>query len=75
MNIEEIVKFKNSLNNLSLEELNKKKAELQKQIEDKTKAAAEKALKDAGISIPENEKLNNAIEKGASSLKGFLNKN
>lgn len=32
MNIEEIVKFKNSLNNLSLEELNKKKAELQDRI-------------------------------------------
>ena len=29
MNIEEIVKFKNSLNNLTLDELNKKKAELQ----------------------------------------------
>ena len=28
MNIEEIVKFRNSLANLSLEELNKKKAEL-----------------------------------------------
>ena len=32
MNIEEIVKFKNSLNNLSLEELNNKKAELQDRI-------------------------------------------
>ena len=32
MNIEEIVKFKNSLNNLSLEELNKKKVELQDRI-------------------------------------------
>lgn len=32
MNIEEIVKFKNSLANLSLEELNKKKAELQDKI-------------------------------------------
>lgn len=32
MNIEEIVKFKHSLNNLSLEELNKKKAELQDRI-------------------------------------------
>ena len=32
MNIEEIVKFKNSLNNLSLEELNQKKAELQDRI-------------------------------------------
>ena len=32
MNIEEIVKFKNSLNNLSLEELNKKKDELQDRI-------------------------------------------
>ena len=32
MNIEKIVKFKNSLNNLSLEELNKKKAELQDRI-------------------------------------------
>lgn len=32
MNIEEIVKFKNSLNNLSLEELNKKKAELRDRI-------------------------------------------
>ena len=32
MNIEEIVKFKNSLNNLSLDELNKKKAELQDRI-------------------------------------------
>ena len=32
MNIEEIVKFKNSLNNLSLEELNKKKAEFQDRI-------------------------------------------
>ena len=33
MNIEEIVKFKNSLNNLTLDELNKKKAELQDRIE------------------------------------------
>lgn len=32
MNIEKIVKFKNSLNNLSLEELNQKKAELQDRI-------------------------------------------
>ena len=32
MNIEEIVKFKHSLNNLSLEELNKKKAEFQDRI-------------------------------------------
>ena len=32
MNIEEIVKFKNSLNNLTLEELNKKKTELQDRI-------------------------------------------
>ena len=32
MNIEEIVKFKNSINNLTLEELNKKKAELQDRI-------------------------------------------
>ena len=32
MNIEEIVKFKNSLNNLSLEELNKKRAELQDRV-------------------------------------------
>ena len=32
MNIEEIVKFKNSLNNLTLEELNQKKAELQDRI-------------------------------------------
>lgn len=32
MNIEEIVKFKNSLNNLTLDELNKKKAELQDRI-------------------------------------------
>ena len=32
LNIEEIVKFKHSLNNLSLEELNKKKAELQDRI-------------------------------------------
>ena len=32
MNIEEIVKFKHSLNNLSLEELNKKKVELQDRI-------------------------------------------
>ena len=32
MNIEKIVKFKNSLNNLSLEELNKKKAELKDRI-------------------------------------------
>jgi uncharacterized protein YdcH (DUF465 family) len=32
MNIEEIVKFRNSLTNLSLEELNKKKAELQDKI-------------------------------------------
>ena len=32
MNVEEIVKFKNSLVNLSLEELNKKKAELQDKI-------------------------------------------
>ena len=32
MNIEEIVKFKNSINNLTLEELNKKKAELQDKI-------------------------------------------
>ena len=32
MNIEEIVKFKNSINNLTIEELNKKKAELQDKI-------------------------------------------
>ena len=32
MNIEEIVKFKNSLNKLTLDELNKKKAELQNRI-------------------------------------------
>ena len=32
MNIEEIVKFKNSINNLTFEELNKKKAELQDRI-------------------------------------------
>ena len=32
MNIEEIVKFKSSLNNLTLDELNKKKAELQDRI-------------------------------------------
>ena len=32
MNIEEIVKFKNSINNLTLEELNKKKAELQDRV-------------------------------------------
>ena len=32
MNIEKIVKFKNSLNNLTLEELNQKKAELQDRI-------------------------------------------
>ena len=32
MNIEEIVKFKNSLNNLTLEELDQKKAELQDRI-------------------------------------------
>ena len=32
MNIEEIVKFKNNINNLTLEELNKKKAELQDRI-------------------------------------------
>ena len=32
MNIENIVKFKNSLNNLTLEELNQKKAELQDRI-------------------------------------------
>ena len=32
MNIEKIVKFKNSLNNLSLEELNQKKAELQDRV-------------------------------------------
>jgi uncharacterized protein YdcH (DUF465 family) len=32
MNIEDIVKFRNSLANLSLEELNKKKAELQDKI-------------------------------------------
>ena len=32
INIEEIVKFRNSLANLSLEELNKKKAELQDKI-------------------------------------------
>ena len=32
MNIEENVKFKNSLNNLTLDELNKKKAELQDRI-------------------------------------------
>ena len=32
MNIEEIVKFKNSLNKLTLDELNKKKAELQDRI-------------------------------------------
>ena len=79
--ISEFVNIENGINrqSVNMDKLNslleKKKAELQKQIEDKTKAAAEKALKDAGISIPENEKLNNAIEKGASSLKGFLNKN
>ena len=32
MNIEKIVKFKNSLNNLTLDELNKKRAELQDRI-------------------------------------------
>ena len=32
MNIEEIVKFKNSINNLTLEELDQKKAELQDRI-------------------------------------------
>ena len=32
MNVEEIVKFRNSLADLSLEELNKKKAELQDKI-------------------------------------------
>lgn len=32
MNIEEIVKFKNSLNNLTLDELNKKRAELQDRV-------------------------------------------
>ena len=32
MNIEEIVKFKNSLSNLTLDELNKKKAEFQDRI-------------------------------------------
>ena len=32
MNIEEIVKFKNSINNLTLEELNQKKTELQDRI-------------------------------------------
>lgn len=32
MNVEEIVKFRNSLTDLSLEELNKKKAELQDKI-------------------------------------------
>ena len=32
MNVEEIVKFRNSLANLSLEELNQKKAELQNKI-------------------------------------------
>lgn len=32
MNIEEIVKFKNSLNKLTLDELNKKKAELQDRV-------------------------------------------
>ena len=32
MNIEEIVKFKNSLNQLTLDELNKKKAELQDRV-------------------------------------------
>ena len=32
MNVEEIVKFRNSLANLSLEELNKKKAEFQDKI-------------------------------------------
>ena len=32
MNIEEIVKFKNSLNKLTLDELNKKKVELQDRI-------------------------------------------
>ena len=32
MNIEEIVKFKNNLNKLTLDELNKKKAELQDRI-------------------------------------------
>ncbi len=32
MNIEEIVKFKNSINNLTLDELNKKRAELQDRV-------------------------------------------
>ena len=32
MNIENIVKFKNSLNNLTLDELNKKRAELQDRV-------------------------------------------
>lgn len=32
MNIEKIVKFKNSLNNLTLDELNKKRAELQDRV-------------------------------------------
>jgi len=79
--ISEFVNIENGINrqSVNMDKLNslleKKKAELQKQLEDKTKAAAEKALKDAGISIPENEKLNNALEKGANSLKGFLNKN
>ena len=79
--ISEFVNIENGINrqSVNMDKLNslleKKKAELQKQLEDKTKATAEKALKDAGISIPENEKINNALDKGASSLKGFLNKN
>lgn len=79
--ISEFVNIENGINrqSVNMDKLNslleKKKAELQKQIEDKTKDAAKKALKDAGISVPENEKLNNAFGKGANSLKGFLNKN
>ncbi|HAZ96796.1 MAG TPA: hypothetical protein DCW73_06130, partial [Treponema sp.] len=79
--ISEFVDIENGINrqSVNMDKLNslleKKKAELQKQIEDKTKDAAKKALKDAGISVSENEKLNNAFGKGSNSLKGFLNKN
>lgn len=79
--ISEFVDIENGINrqSVNMDKLNslleKKKTELQKQIEDKTKDAAKKALKDAGISVPENEKLNNTFGKGANSLKGFLNKN
>lgn len=76
--ISEFVNIENGINrqSVNMDKLNslleKKKADLQKQIEAKTKNTAEKALKDAGISIPNNKALNDSIEKGANSLKGLF---